>query len=50
MCLVFDASTLPPNRAGVVTPAFGMGQALVARLNKSGMSLTVGVLGAAKSK
>ena len=54
LCLALDGDALPAGRAGVVTPAFAMGQALVARLHKSGMSLTVGMLseydGAKKTK
>lgn len=44
LCLALDGAALPAGRAGILTPAYAMGQALVSRLNKSGMSLTVGLL------
>jgi short subunit dehydrogenase-like uncharacterized protein len=41
LCLALDGDTLP-DRAGVLTPATGMGDALVARLRAAGVTLEAG--------
>ncbi len=40
LCLALDGATLP-DRAGVLTPATGMGQALIKRLRDAGMTFSV---------
>ena len=41
LALVHDRDALPPSEGGVLTPATGLGDALVARLRAAGLEISV---------